>query len=212
MIAVYSFARYLVVTGASEAERAARAFVCACKGDQPAEPFDVPVAGRTVRLTHANYRDAAGIFAEMVLGVANELPKRPCLMPIPNSTTTLKSDRAETHLLAEAVKALLPGTSINTGLRFTVAQESARRGLGTRDPQLLYDAMAMTSPVRRGRKIILVDDFFTSGGHLQAGAALVRERGGIVEFALCVGRRATAPEASDPFSIEVEHLADFTPK
>lgn len=78
---------------------------------------------------------------------------------------------------------------------------------GTRNPEVLLKNLAVTGRVR-GATVVLVDDVLTSGGHLQACSALLRQHGAEVEMAFCAGR-ADDTQPDDLFAIRVEEIPDL---
>jgi hypothetical protein len=58
--------------------------------------------------------------------------------------------------------------------------------------------------------VILVDDVFTQGGHLQAAAARLFEKKAVCQLAVCAGRTVLQSQ-SDPFLILHDSLPNFTP-
>lgn len=91
---------------------------------------------------------------------------------------------------------------------------SASKEAGPRDPGTLYNNIAVLKDflrdVDKNTPVLLVDDITTSGGHLRASAAKLREAGLNVTGALCGGRTLYDQEQR-AFSIVEEMLDDFVP-
>jgi orotate phosphoribosyltransferase len=73
---------------------------------------------------------------------------------------------------------------------------------GTRDARKLYDELVLIGDLPKGT-VILVDDVFTTGGHILAAAARISTAGGHCCYAICVARTVSRPQESR-FSITQE--------
>jgi hypothetical protein len=187
-------------------------FVKAIKG----KPFngygDVPVLGRVKRLTPQNAEDSVDWFAELAAAqiVTLGLPGPLVLVPLPNSSSTTKNGKVpRTAVLAAGIAAKLKGAIVWDGLRWLKEMTPTHQG-GTRDPQILYENLAISGTPPRGT-IVLVDDVYTRGGHLQAAVAKLALKKAICKVAVCAGR--TVLDSQDnPFLTLQEEIADFTPR
>ena len=115
---------------------------------------------------------------------------------------------SRTALLAEAIAEKLANTQVWDGLRWAKAMIPTHQE-GTRDPQELYNNLVVTGLPPKGT-IVLVDDVYTMGGHLQAAVARLAEKKLKCGFAMCAGRTVLESE-HDPFAILRQIVEDFTP-
>jgi hypothetical protein len=211
-LSVISFATYLT-RGSSwtDDDHNSLKFVKAVKGKTFGGWATVPVLGRQEKLRSTNVADAVEWFGE--LG-ADELGKiglaAPVfIVPVPNSDCTVQNRKSpRTALLAEAVASRLTHTRVWDGLRW-VKKETPTHQEGTRDPELLYPNLVLTSTPPKGT-FVLVDDVFTKGGHLQAAAARLAEQKIRCKWAVCAGRTVLISEPR-PFSILRQEIPDFVP-
>jgi hypothetical protein len=156
----------------------------------------VPVRGQSLRLADTNRADATkwfGYFAFDYLNAKGYVEKPVWLVPVPNKDCLLNAPVVPRTLrLAEAIRTNLNnGSVILDCLRWTVALKSAKDG-GPRDPRLLYPYLALieakVSGIDTGRPVLLVDDVFTTSGHLQASAARLATKKLEVVMAVCGGK------------------------
>jgi hypothetical protein len=186
-------------------------FVKAIKG----KPFqgwaDVPVVGRLKRLRPANADDAIDWFGELAAVEIVKLNLRGplILVPLPNSSSTVDSGvKSRTAHLAEAIASKLNNAQVWDGLRW-IEEEIPTHQEGTREPQLLYENLAIVGSPPKGT-IILIDDVYTKGGHLQAARARLEEKKAICQLAFCAGRTVLEPQEA-PFLILRAEVPDFKP-
>jgi hypothetical protein len=211
-VTVVSFATYLTRSPWSDGDRNALKFVKAIKG----KPFKytgyVPVLGKTQVLTASNSEDSINWFGELAASEITKLRKNAqlVLVPLPNSSCTVRNKKKpRTALLAEAIASNLKNATVWDGLRWLTENTPTHQG-GTRDPQKLYDNLAVTSIPPKGT-LILVDDVFTKGGHLQAAVARLAEKKAECKWAMSAGRTVLDSPAN-PFAIVTEEIGDFVPK
>jgi predicted amidophosphoribosyltransferase len=208
---VTTFATYLTRPGWTDDDRNALKFIKAIKGKPFRYSAQVPVLGRIKLLEATNAQDAVDWFGELAAAEVAGLGLRGPLIfvPLPNSACTqADKNKPRTALLAEAVASKLNNAQVWDGLRWTTVMIPTHQG-GTRDPQILYDNLTVTSKPPKGT-VILVDDVFTQGGHLQAAAARLLETKAVCQLAVCAGRTVLQSQ-NDPFLISRDPLPDFTP-
>ena len=218
---VYCFCTYLTDIGGGwrGQDYDAHDFIHALKGRQLNGYAQIPVSGKSKRLDNTNLDKAIDWFGVMVadyLGAAStpihrEKEGNPSqLVPVPNSDSVVNAGSPRTACLARAiVKRLTSASQIADVLRFKSKMPSANQQGGTRDPEELYERLVVTGDISES-PYVLVDDVFTSGGHLKACAARLRHAGAKVSMAFCAGR-ASSEQPDDPFAVQVEVLDDFIP-
>jgi orotate phosphoribosyltransferase len=74
---------------------------------------------------------------------------------------------------------------------------------------VLYSRLRLVGEGVTDRRSILIDDVLSSGGHIQAAAAFLANRGVDVAGAICAGRAEDAVVGEDAFSMRIESLSDF---
>jgi predicted amidophosphoribosyltransferase len=164
------------------------------------------------RLEQANASNAIEWFGEMSAGILAGEPDAadPVLVPIPDSRCVVGSPRSRTWTLADAIRRHTPGAEVLDVIRFDSVMHSAHANQGARDAQSLYLHMRLQKPVRAGRPYVLVDDVVTTGGHMQAAAAVLRQHGAEVVVAICAASADRTPRV-DPFACVTRHLGDYVP-
>jgi len=210
-LSVISFATYLTRGPWNDDDHHALKFVKAVKGKTFGGWAVVPVLGRNKDLRAANADDAIDWFAELAAAeiVKLRVSGQAILVPLPNSSSTVKNaDVPRTALLAERIAAKLKNMKVWDGLRWTKEMTPTHQG-GTRDPQRLYDNLVVTSVPPKGT-LILIDDVFTIGGHLQAAVARLAEKKAECKLAICAGRTVLESQ-EQPFLVLRQELEDFTP-
>src|SRR5258708_2689847 len=210
-LSVISFATYLTRAPWNNDDHHALKFVKAVK----AKPFrgwaQVPVLGRCKRLESANADDAIDWFGELAAAEIVRLHLRGplVLVPLPNSSSTIRNKKKpRTALLAEAIASKLKNTQEWDALRCGREMIPTHQE-GTSDPQELYDNLAVTGVPPKGT-IVLVDDVYTLGGHLQAAVARLTENKARCSLAMCAGRTVLESQ-QDPFLVVRVEVEDFTP-
>src|SRR6267143_1928393 len=185
-------------------------FVKAVKGKPFTGYADVPVLGRWKRLIPANADEAVGWFGELAAAeLVRQFSAPITLVPLPNSSSTVDNRMVpRTAYLAETIASKLTKATVWDGMRW-IEEMIPTHQEGTRDPQELYDNLRV---IRAAPKcaLVLVDDVYTRGGHLQAAVARLGERKAACRLAICAGR--TVLESPDnPFEILTAQLPDFVP-
>ncbi|MGQ0614395.1 MAG: hypothetical protein ACT4PV_11715 [Planctomycetaceae bacterium] len=223
-VTVECFAAYLTITPESDewigdeewrgAGYDAKKFVDAVKGKPVNGYATIPYGGKLHRVDQSRRRVAVDLFGRWAAEQrAPALAREPCmLVPVPSSNSTVTAPaRGAAVVLAEAVaKHAGSGAEVRDCLRWTREVPPAHEG-GPRRAAILYPHLACAESVR-GRKCVLLDDVLTSGGHLQACAARLRQEGAVVDLALCAGRTwRYYPLAANPFELEAERLDDYVP-
>ena len=133
------------------------------------------------------------------------------LVPVPNSTAVHGSspDFATALLARRVADAVGSRVKVATELWWDQEMQRAHEG-GPRFAEHVFPHLvAGKLPVRGPR--VLLDDVLTSGGHLRASAAKLREMGHDPEFAICCGRTAHE-QLENPFVVPVVELPDFDPE
>ncbi len=187
-------------------------FVDALK-DRPINRYAyIPVGTGPKRLLQqSNAQEAVMWFGEMAAEIMTKelFSDTPVLVPFPSSKCDKKTQISKTRRLASAVAFRFEATVADV-LRFDEPQLSANSEGGSRDPAVIYSHLRLIGPVIEGRPYVLIDDVLTSGGHLRAGAALLRKYGADVVLAIC-GVDANQEPQADPFQRVWYELEDFTP-
>jgi predicted amidophosphoribosyltransferase len=181
----------------------------------------IPVRGVLRRLDDSNRDRSLVWFGQMIADVAQRhgLLVPIALVPVPNSRCCVDSTEtprtvALAHALADELNRAVTGDAIVVDvLRWSERLDAAHSGAGTRDPQELFDKLRVVGDLTLAdpRRLALVDDVLTSGGHLRACAAKLLQRGYRTDAALVAGR-ADQTQVADPFAIRVDEIADFTPQ
>jgi len=189
----------------------ARDFIYAVKDRDITKYAWVRVRGKWQKFTNDNRQDVVAWFAEMVAeyfeGNPVELPV--VLVPVPGSKHDIDfQGTPRTAVLAEQIATRLDqDVSIVDVLRWIEAMPSANAQGGTREAEALFANLVVTGDVA-GMRVVLIDDVLTSGGHLRACAARLREAGADVVLAICAGR-ADQTQATDPFAVRHDELHDY---
>lgn len=166
----------------------------------------VQIARQNVKIVEANKDQAIGWFAEWAAQKLDALAlESPILLPIPSSKTVAASPRGfRTDLIAQAVAAKCRRPpKIVPILRWAQPMIPSRDG-GPRDSITLYANYVFTADPPAG-DYVLIDDVYTSGGHLIAAAWALEDRNRMAQLAICCGR-SCHEQLNDPFSVEDEML------
>lgn len=189
-------------------------FVQALKGKELNGYGHVPVGGVLRRLSNQNLDSAVQWYGTYAAGVLATKKLGPPLIvvPVPNSGCTVRSGtRPKTLRLARAVCEQAGGdTKVVDCLRWKRDLGSASKEGGPRDPETLYKNLAPIEGLPKGSRVVLADDVMTSGGHLRACAAKLRQAGATVVLAIC-GGRTTYSQDKKAFTISEENLEDYEP-
>jgi hypothetical protein len=191
----------------------ANKFVKALKDEELNGYAYVPVLGVQRLLNNANRDDSIEWFGDLVahfiLHNGYEFPL--VFVPVPNSsTTTNTSKRPRTRKLAKAIADRVSGdTVVSDCLRWKVELGSARKG-GPRDAPTLFKNLIVTEKLDKKIRYVLVDDVTTSGGHLAACTARLKEKGATVIGAFCAGKTFQEPPHS-AFDIFRETVEEYEP-
>jgi hypothetical protein len=210
---VACFSSYLTVPGGwRDEDYHANKFVRALKGEQFGGYALVPLNGIQMRLANENLDSALDWFAVMVRTYIIKEKIRPPLafIPVPSSAQTRRTKTTgRTEKMAQAIRARMGAkASAVDCLRWKQNLGSARRTGGPRNVEVLYSNLTMNARIlNENRRVVLVDDVMTSGGHLRACARIVREAGANVLLAVC-GGRTTHTQDRGAFDIVKETLED----
>lgn len=214
-LTVVSFATYLSAIGTAwrNQDWDTYKFIKAIKGKPFKYSAHVPVVGTLRYLDMSNANQSLGWFAEMANAFLweKQTPGPLVLVPLPNSSCALNTNTIpRTFFQAQALAQKLNNTTVLDCLRWKVATESASGGGGTRNPQELYDNLAVITPIPRDTRLIIIDDVRTSGGHLKAARAMLLAHDGDCDLAICAGR-TVQNQNEEPFSTLEEQLPDWWP-
>jgi hypothetical protein len=172
---------------------------------------DVRIHDQNYRIEQSNRELALMWFADSMrkLSWSQDLSHY-FLCAIPDSACTVSACRpSKVSRLVEAVATELPGINIWDGLRFSrVMPKSSETNM--RDLQVLYDAMSVVQSPPGSGEILLIDDVCTTGAHLRAASARIRESEGHCRVAICAAR-TTLEQSSPALGTLEESLEAFRP-
>jgi hypothetical protein len=133
------------------------------------------------------------------------------IIPVPNSHATVcgNADFRTWELARLIAEQLGDNVTALDELRWTEVMPKSSEG-GPRQAYDLYPKLHCELKTDANIERFLIDDVMTSGGHLQASAARIRNSGASVESALVCGRTKHI-QVSNPFAMPVEELADYDP-
>lgn len=182
--------------------------VKAVKGkDLPERQYTtVKVAGQWRTIRDANRDDAIAWFAEWAAPIVKAAGIGPkVLVPVPNRSAVVGGhEQPRTTLLAQAITAAIgAGATTADVLRWRKSLAKST-DLASRQPQVLLPDLVLTGPCPLGR-VVLVDDVFTSGGHIIASTWRLQDQQRHPVIAVACGRTMHA-QAEDPFTLPPEQL------
>jgi len=180
-------------------------FVRTVKGRSLGECARPRQLGKLCGLDTKNGGQALEWFARLAALVLSKLRRPLVLVPIPSSDCRIESHMApHTLRLAQAVATHMKNAVVSDVLRWKQPMRPTHEG-GTRDARKLYDELVPIGDLPE-RTVILIDDVFTTGGHILAAAAKISTAGGHCCDALCVARTVWRPQESR-FSITQEMVS-----
>jgi hypothetical protein len=189
----------------------ANKFITALKGD-PINGYAKILVGRTWHRLQDSNRDLAIVwFGEMAAEYVRRNHKaRPlAFTPIPSSNCVAGGKViSPTYRLAEAIVSNLQNVTVWDGLRWSAPKIPSHQG-GPRDPHYFHENLIIVKKLPDA-EIVLVDDMFTSGSHMQAVNDKLMKKGGACRLGLCAGRQVTE-QVTRPFDIIEEELPPFKP-
>lgn len=171
-------------------------------------------ATRRHRLDEANRAEAMGWVAQWIADLLNN--RNPTgratwtLVPVPGSNSVDRTSIKEctAYRLCSAIEARVPTAFVETCLHFSQPVASAHSASGSRDPNVLYRQLTFTPPARQSPNVVLVDDVYTTGGHLRASEAHLRRNGIKLWAALCAARTRDEEE-DEPFRLVFEPQDEY---
>jgi hypothetical protein len=163
------------------------------------------------KLEASNAGDAVDWFGDMAARVLlTAAVDAPALVPIPDSACTVGARRSRTTAMADAIAARVPGAQVADALRFDQVMHSSHGRQGCRDALSLHRHLTWQAPEVAAVPCVLVDDVITTGGHLAAAAAVLRQVGYRVDLAVCAVSAGRAAHPC-PFDRVVRWVDDYVP-
>lgn len=215
-IRVVTYAQYLsnVAVQWRAEDYAASKLIKAVKGENINGYAWIPAGNTTRRLDNGNASEAIGWCADRMANTLQALLGNGSitLVPIPCSNS-LKGSPIKGppwHLARALANRLGKSTGLVNLLQWTSYLGSARSGQGVRDPAVLEQHLSIDGPVPQsgGSEVVLVDDVYTSGGHIRACVRRLRAAGAKVDVALAAGRTVDGSPNDDAFAEIHENIPD----
>jgi hypothetical protein len=162
------------------------------------------------RLDADNAARAVDWFGEMAAAVLKQEfgPTACVLVHILGSACRSADTPTRTASLAQAAAGRLPGARVFDRLRFDQRMHSAHDGQGSRDAASLFRHLVVHGSPPTDAPYVLVDDVLTTGGHLAAAAARLRDVGAQVALAVCAVSASQVAQP-DPFARAVRWIDDY---
>jgi len=133
--------------------------------------------------------------------------KKPVIIPIPNSKSTVKTKESRLKKLADGLAEHGDGEVLDV-LRFDKEYETTGNG-GSREPEDIYPTFRLIGEIPKDRPVVLVDDVLTKGGHIRAAVAYLRRKGVTAEIVACCGVSAEMTPSPTPLNRVVRELPDY---
>jgi len=135
------------------------------------------------------------------------------VVPIPHASCDVHSDAPPRMIaVAERMAMIRPGeVAVEDILRWDRPMKSASAAGGSREPRDLYAFLRVIDDVPE-LPMVLLDDVLTSGGHLQAAAAVLVEAGGTITVAICGVRALAETVDGEQFAFSYAILDDYLPR
>ena len=168
----------------------------------------VQVNGVWIKVRENNKQQAVAWFAEWAAKIVDDEASRlvqTVLVPIPNSSAKSGTPpNFKTALLAhEIAKRCKSRVAVAPSLRWKTARPKSSDA-ASRRPELLYPELLLEGTIPLGR-IVLIDDVYTTGGHVIASAWRLSENGRTVQSAICCGQTAHV-QVPNPFQRDTVEL------
>lgn len=158
------------------------------------------VSGQWVTFTSEKPQPAFDLWGEWAAAKAKQLmPEGGLLVPVPSSDCLKLGGDPKGRALVEAITRFAPEFEIAEALCWGQKFQKSSEG-GPRDPDVLFGNIRVSKRFPK-KKVILIDDVVTGGGHLIASARAMRWAEHEVPYAICVGYTVHAPPVDGMFSI-----------
>lgn len=166
----------------------------------------IRIGGRWVTIREGNKDEAIEWFAEWAASLVDSLGAHDkVLVPVPASNYTGRGSKDfRTATIATAISEKCnTAVGVCLSLYWKHVQVKSRKG-GTRDASVLYRNMGLSNYLPPG-DVILIDDVYSTGGHLRAATWSLADSGREVLAGVCCGRTSWQ-QLADPFKVEKEML------